>query len=313
MEVVLLLCVVFLAYSNGSNDNFKGVATLYGSKVLDYKKAITWASITVGLGALSSIYFAKGILKNFSGKNLIPDELLLKPEFAISVALAGALTVFIATKIGMPISTTHALVGGLSGVGISQLGMDFNYSKLADSFLLPLLLSPFIATLISVVLFPLFTKIKPSPNLDRFHYLTSGLVGFARGINDTPKMAGILLILGTNKSNWFLILVTVFMIIGGIINSKKVAKTISEKITQMNANEGFMANAITSILVLLASKFSLPVSTTHVSVGTIFGIGIANKNSDKKVIVKILSSWILTLPLSAVLSGLIYFLFKQLS
>jgi inorganic phosphate transporter, PiT family len=313
MEVVLLLCVVFLAYSNGSNDNFKGVATLYGSKVLDYKKAITWASITVGLGALSSIYFAKGILKNFSGKNLIPDELLLKPEFAISVALAGALTVFIATKIGMPISTTHALVGGLSGVGISQLGMDFNYSKLADSFLLPLLLSPFIATLISVVLFPLFTKIKPSPNLDRFHYLTSGLVGFARGINDTPKMAGILLILGTNKSNWFLILVTVFMIIGGIINSKKVAKTISEKITQMNANEGFMANAITSILVLLASKFSLPVSTTHVSVGTIFGIGIANKNSDKKVIGKILSSWILTLPLSAVLSGLIYFLFKQLS
>jgi inorganic phosphate transporter, PiT family len=316
MIYIIFLSVIFLAFSNGANDNFKGVATLYGSNTITYKKAIIWATITVGLGALSSIFFAKGILKNFSGKDLIPDELLLKPEFAISVALAVALTVFIATKIGMPISTTHALVGSLCGVGILQLGSKFNFTKITDSFLLPLLLSPFLAAALSMILYYIVSKNKfiqqKSRSLDNLHFFTAGTVGFARGLNDTPKIAGILLIVNAVNANWFLILVTVFMLIGGWLNSKKIAKTMSEKITTMTPGEGFIANFTTSVLVLIASKFSLPVSTTHVSVGSIFGIGTINGNANKKMILKISASWVLTLPLATILSASIYFLLKQI-
>jgi inorganic phosphate transporter, PiT family len=362
----LLLCVSFLAFSNGSNDNFKGVATLFGSKTLTFKKALIWATITTFSGSICSIFLAKGILKNFSGKGLVPDELLLNPNFAIAIALGAALTVFFATKIGMPISTTHALVGGLFGVGIIAVGAAFNFQKLIDSFVMPLLLSPLIAAVVAIVFYFLFSKsrkvlgitkksciclsenktisincdnfiavaniennitiqnckvnsnaykesllgISSQKLVDTFHFITAGTVGFARGLNDTPKIAGILLIMGSINVNWFLILVTIIMAIGGILNAKKVAETMSEKITPMNSGQGFTANFVTSILVLLASFFSLPVSTTHVSVGAIFGIGTVNKTADKKMIFKIISSWLLTLPVAAILSSGIFYLLR---
>lgn len=363
--LILILAVVFLAFSNGANDNFKGVATLFGSKTISYKNALIWATITTVSGSICSIFLAKGLLKNFSGKGLVPDELLLNPSFAISIALGAALTVYLATKIGMPVSTTHALVGSLLGVGIIAVGSDFNFQKLTDSFVIPLLASPVVAALSATVLYLLFSKTRKAMGItknscvcltetnstllvadkmeasltaensiivnsckvstenyetailgissqkivDVFHFITAGTVGFARGLNDTPKIAGILLIIGSVNSNWFLVLVTLAMAIGGILNAKKVAHTMSKKITPMNSGQGFTANFVTSILVLLASFFSLPVSTTHVSVGSIFGIGTVNKTANSKMILKIVSSWLLTLPTAALLSaGLFYIL-----
>ena len=75
LVIVLVIGVAFLAYSNGANDNFKGVATLYGSKTLSFKKALVLTTISTFLGSICSIFLAKGILKNFSGKGLVPDEL----------------------------------------------------------------------------------------------------------------------------------------------------------------------------------------------------------------------------------------------
>lgn len=364
--ICITFCVAFLAYNNGANDNFKGVATLFGSKTISYKSALIWATITTMSGSVCSIFLAKGLLKNFSGKGLVPDDLLLNPNFAIAIALGAAITVFLATKIGMPVSTTHALVGSLFGVGIISIGAGFNFQKLIDSFVIPLLVSPVVAALSSIILYFIFTKSRKSLGItkkscvcltenkviqadcnnyvatlnaqnklavtnckintesysnaifgissqkmvDTFHFITAGTVGFARGLNDTPKIAGILLIIGTIHVNWFLILITLVMAIGGVLNSKKVANTMSQKITPMNSGQGFTANFVTSILVLLASFFSLPVSTTHVSVGTIFGIGTVNKTADKKMIFKIISSWVLTLPTAAAISALVFICLK---
>jgi PiT family inorganic phosphate transporter len=133
-------------------------------------------------------------------------------------------------------------------------------------------------------------------------------VGFARGLNDTPKIAGILLIVGSINFNYFLVTVSVAMAIGGILNAKKVAGTISNKITPMNSGQGFTANLITSLLVTTASVHGLPVSTTHVSVGSIFGIGMVNKSANYKTIFKILSSWFLTLPFAALVSAMLFYL-----
>ncbi|EAR00508.1 inorganic phosphate transporter [Maribacter sp. HTCC2170] len=360
--VLLILGACFLAYSNGANDNFKGVATLFGSGITNYKKAISWATITTFLGSVVAIFLAEELVKNFSGKGLVPNELILEPNFAIAIALGAAITVYLATKIGMPISTTHSLVGALFGAGIMAVGSDFNFLKLGKTFLIPLVVSPLMAAVLSLIAYLFFrylrkvlditkndgftiqkvenslvsisdnkmrmdshdvmtaslnNEISTSYNgvllgvssqriLDTLHYLSSGVVSFARGLNDTPKIVGLLLVINTIDIKWGMIAVAMVMAVGGLVNAKKVGITMSKKITPMNPGQGFTANMITGLLVTTASIHGLPVSTTHVSVGSIFGIGSVTKKSDFKMISKIVLSWILTLPIAALSSALVF-------
>lgn len=366
--IFLFIAACFLAYSNGANDNFKGVATLFGSGTTDYKKAISWATITTFSGSIAAIFLAEALVKNFSGKGLVPNELILNPTFAISIAIGAALTVIIATKVGMPISTTHSLVGALFGTGVMALGFDFNFAKLGKTFLMPLIVSPLMAAAISALVYVVFKFFRkklnitkesgiyipekqeseliaiPSNNmksarevsspylkqtietysgtllgissqkiLDNLHFLSAGVVSFARGLNDTPKIVGLLVIINALDIKWGMIAVAIAMALGGLINAKKVGITMSKKITPMNSGQGFTANLITGLLVTTASIHGLPVSTTHVSVGSIFGIGTITKKADPKMVSKILLSWLLTLPIAALLSGLIFLLLRQVT
>ncbi|AUP80232.1 inorganic phosphate transporter [Flavivirga eckloniae] len=360
--ILLFLSACFLAYSNGANDNFKGVATLFGSGTTNYKKAINWATITTFSGSVAAIFLANELVKNFSGKGLVPNELITMPIFAISIASGAALTVFIATKIGMPISTTHSLVGSLFGAGVMAVGSQFNFEKLGGTFLMPLIVSPLMAAIASFIAYLIFrffrkqlgvtkktnlnihkkqvatinslhmdaptlktkTVIETTVNnktevyeggilglssqkvLDALHYLSAGIVSFARGLNDTPKIVGLLLIINIIDIKLSMIIVAIIMAGGGLLNAKKVGVTMSRKITPMNSGQGFTANLITGLLVTTASIHGLPVSTTHVSVGSIFGIGTVTKKADYKMIGKIMLSWLLTLPTAAIISALIF-------
>lgn len=147
--------------------------------------------------------------------------------------------------------------------------------------------------------------------LDILHFISSGIVSFARGLNDTPKIVGLLLIINTLDIRIGMISIAISMAIGGLLNAKKVGTIISEKITPMNSGQGFIANLITGVLVTTASIHGMPVSTTHVSIGSIFGIGTVTRKANFSVIKKILASWVLTLPIAAILSGLIYFILSQ--
>jgi len=367
--LLIFIAVCFLAYSNGANDNFKGVATLFGSGTTNYKSAISFATITTALGSITSIFLAQVLVKNFSGKGLVPDEFINQPEFALAIAFGAALTVMIATKIGMPISTTHSLVGALVGVGFVAVGMAFNFQKLGAVFFMPLILSPFMAAGLSFIVYLIFRRagllmgvnkdtcicvgkevIEVIPNtsgikpelvlqasakinakvmsttecreiytgsllgiriqtiLDHAHYLSAGIVSFARGLNDTPKIVGLLLIVNVLDIKWGMMAVAVAMAAGGLLNAKKVGKFMSKKITPMNHGQGFTANLITGLLVTTASIHGMPVSTTHVSVGSIFGIGGATGKANYKAIRRIVLSWVLTLPVAAFISALIYWM-----
>ncbi len=362
--VLLFVAACFLAFSNGANDNFKGVATLFGSGTSNYKKAIGWATITTFAGSMTAIFLAEELVKNFSGKGLVPNELILSPNFAIAIALGAAITVYLATRIGMPISTTHSLVGALFGAGVMAVGNDFNFLKLGKTFLMPLVVSPLMAAVLSLLAYLIFryfrkllgiaksdgiylqktdtpivvtsgnqmnmvtntnirTQFKKEPIasyngqifgittqkiLDTLHFFSAGVVSFARGLNDTPKIVGLLLIINTLDIKWGMIAIALVMAIGGLMNAKKVGITMSKKITPMNPGQGFTANMITGLLVTTASIHGLPVSTTHVSVGAIFGIGTVTKKSDVKMVTKILLSWILTLPVAALASALFFVL-----
>ncbi|MCH7632869.1 MAG: inorganic phosphate transporter, partial [Planctomycetes bacterium] len=100
--IVLIVVVFFLAWSNGANDNFKGVATLYGSRTLGFRQSLWLATVMTVAGSLLSLLLASALAKAFSGKGLVPDELAGTSEVLISVGSAAALTIMLATVIGMP-------------------------------------------------------------------------------------------------------------------------------------------------------------------------------------------------------------------
>jgi inorganic phosphate transporter, PiT family len=359
---LLFLAICFLAYSNGANDNFKGVASLFGSRTCNYRTAITWATVTTFAGSILSIFLAQALLKKFSGKGIVPDHFVGSEYFLLAVALGAGLTVIVATLTGFPVSTTHALTGAIIGCGL--VGSQVNLSALGEGFILPLLLSPILAIVIAGGLYIFFhglrvaigitkgwcicvgteEKVVATPFsalalrglpstitvtfdeqencrqryagsflgigsqqiVDAAHFLSAGTVSFARGLNDTPKIVALLLLWKTLDIRWGFFVVAAAMAIGGLLNAKKVAETMSKKITTMNHGQGFTANVSTAVLVVLASVYGLPVSTTHVSVGSLFGIGLTTGQANPCVIKAIVLSWLITLPCAAVFAGAIY-------
>ncbi|MCJ8331715.1 MAG: inorganic phosphate transporter [Lentisphaeria bacterium] len=357
MIYLLFMVAIFLAYANGANDNFKGVATVYGSKTLSYKKSLAMSSIATFLGSICSIFFASALVKVFSAKGLVPLEIASNTSFLIAVAIAAATTVMIATISGLPISTTHSIIGALIGAGFIYAGENLNFSTLGNSFLIPLLVSPFIAFALIIAIqycrkiwakivlrkLSLVENMSPQDNilidtmnesyclqtlednpgilstggsiagnnltenpektlLGRLHIFSAFSVCFARSLNDTPKIAGLILIIELFDIELGVFVLGLAMLIGGIIQSRKVAETISNKITQMDEKEAFSANVVTAFLVIIASKLGMPVSTTHVSSGSIFALGISNGKANKAVILKVILSWLITLPLAAIIA-----------
>jgi PiT family inorganic phosphate transporter len=127
-------------------------------------------------------------------------------------------------------------------------------------------------------------------------------------MNDTPKIAAMLLAIKVLEIRHGLVAVALFMAVGGLLSARKVAMTMSSRISAINHGEGLSANLSTGILVILATKYGLPVSTTHVSVGSLFGIGLTSGKANLRVMLGILLSWILTLPCAAFVGGTVYWL-----
>lgn len=309
MITLVIIAVLVVAYANGANANFKGVASLFGSGTTSYRTAVNWAAVTTAAGCVVAMFFASSMLKAFSGKGLVPDELIAQPGFLLVVAGGAGLTGFLATRLGFPVSTTHMLTGALLGAG--WISGDVNAAKLWETFVKPLLLSPVLAVLLGGVLqLVLRPSTKRSRLLDAAHFLSAGAVCFARGLNDTPKMAALLLGIGWLQGNSGMIVIAIAMALGGLISAKQVAETLAHKITGMNPGQGFAANLATALLVTTASLHGLPVSTTHVSVGALLGIGITTQQAKWRTIIPVLAAWVITLPCSALVSAL---LFKTIS
>jgi inorganic phosphate transporter, PiT family len=371
ITALLLVTTLFVAYANGANDNFKGVATLYGSNTASYRGAIALATVATIAGAVSSVYFAGALVDAFSGKGLVPDAVMAAPEFLLAVAAGAGSTVILATVRGLPISTTHALTGALAGAGFAAVGSQLNLAHLGSVFFAPLVLGPVCAVLLTIPLYRGLRALARRLNVrrescicvsareyvpvrrlqfdarlerytipaavpagmevvvgtrqdcveryrgkllgisgqalvDGLHYFSAAMVSFARGLNDTPKIVGLLLVVEALRLEVGMLAIATAMAAGGLINARRVAITMSRKISRMNDGQALTANLATGLLVVLASRFGLPVSTTHVSVGAISGIGFANGSADQRVIGGILASWLLTLPVAAAIGALTY-------
>lgn len=315
MLILLFLAVCCVAFTNGANANFKGVASIYGSGTASLRATIWWGTATTFAGAIAALFAARGLLAAFSGKGLVPDALTQSPNFLLAVAFGAALTSFLATRLSFPVSTTHALVGALIGAGLASGDHTVNLGPLGKTFVQPLLLSPVVAVAAGALVHFALKAVHGEPGhrtrtLDTLHFLSGGAASFARGLNDTPKMAALLMVAQALDIRWGFLGVAVAMAAGGLLDARNVAETLARKVTDMNPGEGFAANIATALLVNTASFHSLPVSTTHVSVGSLVGIGIVTRKAHWRAVGQIVLAWIVTLPCAAAIAALAARLFS---
>lgn len=365
MTAVLFLTIAvaaLLGFANGANDNAKGVATLIGSGTLGFRPAIIYAAATTFIGSIAAVFLASALMAAFSGKGIVGDSIVQAAAFPASVGLAAALTVLLATRIAMPISTTHAIIGAMVGVGLAASNL--NWTAVLDRFLIPLILAPLIALTLAMVLYIIFRSgrkrlgighqtcicigrehhpvaintdgsmsivatgvrldvddaakcstryegrvigLDAQRVLDWSHLFSAGALSFARGLNDTPKIAAIMLAAGAASGSMrpavAILAIGVFIAVGGVLMVRRVARTMSHRITGMNDGQAFTANLVTAGLVIFASRLGMPVSTTHVSCGSLFGIGAVNRRAHWKMIGTILLAWVTTLPVAAIIGA----------
>ncbi len=368
MAELVLISALLLAFVNGANDNMKGVATLYGSGALSYRKALGVATLSTALGCIASILVATALVRAFSAKGLIPDA-ALDARFLAAVGLSAALTVLSATRLGFPVSTTHALVGGLVGSGWVAAGSALNLGALGAIFVAPLLLGPVIALFLAwagiragrsasqrlgvtsescvcvggewlpaaeirtvttsgVIAGESLNRAVPRLSLsvgespacrerysgriaqvevDRVitlgHLISGSAVGFARGLNDTPKILGLVVGVAIVSAPVGTLAIAAAMAIGGLVAARRVTETMARKITTMTPGQGLVGNLATSLLVIAASPLGLPLSTTHVSIGGILGIGASTGKLRWPVVSQILLAWVTTVPVAAALAA----------
>ncbi len=376
MLLLIFAATLFVAYANGANDNFKGVATLYGSGVATYKQAITLATASTLAGSVSSVFLAAELVRMFSGKGLVPAAVAASPHFLLAVAIGAGCTVILATLLAFPISTTHGLTGALVGAGAVAAGRELNLGVLGGAFFLPLLLSPLMALTLTIACYRLLRGFSasrrereascvcvgeewvalpmPAPSLalasvsasavampttrltasisstadcaTRYpgrvwgvsvqrlltaaHFASAAVLSFARGLNDTPKIVALMVVVQALDIRLGMVAVALAMAAGGLLNARKVAHTMSRKIASMSDGQAFTANLITGALVIAASRFGLPVSTTHVSVGAISGVGVVNGSVNTGVLRNIVLSWVLTLPIAAAIAAVAWWIIR---
>lgn len=321
----------------------------------DYRKALWWATGTTLCGSVAAVFFTAHLVETFSGKLFVDAGTLATSGFALAFAAGCAATVLLATRIGAPISTTHAMAGSLLGAAFAAPDSIIDWARAGKSIFLPLAVGPVLAVAGALLLYPLLTHLRAALGigretcvcigeewvpqnqvaaiagvrvsvdtaqacqdryqgqvfgvsaqrmLDGLHYLSAGLVSFARGVNDTPKIVALTLMAAPFLKPVSFGLVGIAIAVGGLLGARRVAQTMSQKITAMNPGQGLTANLITSGLVLSASPLGLPLSTTHVSCGALFGIGAVTGQARWRTIAGILLAWLVTLPLGATLGAI---------
>jgi PiT family inorganic phosphate transporter len=355
-----------LAFANGANDNSKGVATLIGGGLLSSKKAILYAGAATLLGSVVAIWFGAELASKFKGKGIVDAAILGSTLFPLCVGIAASLTVLLATRIGMPISTTHSMVGAIIGIGLAGGGL--HWHAVWSKFFYPLLAAPLMAVAAAAAFYGLarwvrirmgiteqtclcigksmqpvrvqdngsmcFSEsglsltidqqancirrydgavfgINAQSVVDRLHLFSAGAISFARGLNDTPKVAALMIGLSFLTDVNAVVIGGLGILAGGLLMVKRVSETMSQRITTMNDGQAFSANLTTAILVIFASRWGMPVSTTHVTCGSLFGIGLLTKQGNARVIGSITVAWVTTLPVAAFIGAVCWYVFNR--
>jgi inorganic phosphate transporter, PiT family len=324
--VVLALIAVALVfdYINGFHDAANSIATIVSTRVLTPGQAVVWAA---AFNFLAAFGFGTAVAKTV-GSGMV--DLSVVTSAVIFSGLMGAIIWDLFTWfIGLPTSSSHALVGGYAGAAIAKAGLHAvivsGWTKTLIFIVLAPLLGMFLGLVISVITLWIFRDFSPS-RVDRWfrrlQLLSAAMYSLGHGTNDAQKtmgiIAGVLLTAGYLDTFtipfWVVLSAHAAIGLGTLSGGWRIVHTMGSKITKLQPFGGFAAETAGAITLFLASGLGVPVSTTHTITGAIIGVGSVRRVSAVRwgVARQIVWAWVLTIPASGLLAALTYAIARQL-
>jgi PiT family inorganic phosphate transporter len=317
-EIIILVIILALLFdiSNGYNDAANAIATVVSTRVLKPHQAVLLAVVMNILGAFLTTAVAKTI-----GKGVVDPKAITEVVVA-SALFSGFLWNTLMTKLGLPVSASHALIGGLIGASVSYGGIEIlNISGLKKIFS-SLLISPIVGIIFGYTFMRLILKFYgtlPVSAINKYfgklQILSASFMAFSHGSNDAQKVMGIItlsLVSGGYLHSvevpfWVILICALAMGLGTAFGGWKVIKTMGVQMLKLEPVHGFAAETSATAVILGASHLGLPVSTTHVIATAIMGVGASKRLSAVRwgIGKKIVNAWIFTLPVCALLAWII--------
>lgn len=318
-ELIVLIVIVALMFdfANGWNDAANAIATVVSTRVLSPLSAVLLAAVLNFVGAYLSTRVAKTIGSGMVDPRMVSDVVVL------SAMLSAFLWTFLMTVVGMPISGSHSLIGGLVGAVVSSKGFSVLKAKGIYKVLTALLISPLVGLvagfIIMVMLMHLFKTMSPgrvNAIFGKLQIISVSFMALSHGTNDAQKVMGIITMALVSRGYletmdvplWVMTICAITMGAGTAFGGWRVIRTLGLKLSKIQPVHGFAAESAASITLLGAASMGAPVSTTHVITSCIMGVGATRRLSAVRwgIGKKILYAWILTLPACAIIAGMLY-------
>lgn len=321
--VVVVVVALIFDYINGFHDTANSIATVVSTRVLKPSQAVILAASLNLLGAFIGVEVAKTI-----GKGIV--EAGAVTQLTVLAGLLGAIIWNLLTwYYGIPSSSSHALIGGLCGAAAAYSGWKtLQLEGLLHKVFVPMIVSPVLGLLIGFVvmtaLYWMLRKAKPgwvSQRFAKLQLLSAGFMALSHGSNDAQKTMGIITLAlvtwqGTAASQafhiplWVVISCALAMGLGTLAGGWRIIHTMGSRMIKLQPIHGFAAETSAAMLILGASHYGMPVSTTHVISTSIMGVGAAKRFSAVRwgVVGSIVWAWVLTFPISFILSALLFYL-----
>jgi PiT family inorganic phosphate transporter len=315
------LIAVALAFDflNGLHDAANSIATIVSTRVLRPQYAVFWAGF---FNFIAFMFFGLHVAQTVGSGIVSPD---LVDDQLIFGALMGAIAWNLITwALGIPSSSSHALVGGLVGAGVAKAGTGAivwqGLSKTASAIVLSPLLGFVLALLLVLAVSWIFVRRTPAA-VDRLfrtlQFVSASLYSLGHGGNDAQKTMGIIAVLLYAHAGagakfevpfWVVISCQVAMGLGTLFGGWRIVHTMGSKITRLTPMQGFCAETGGAITLFLATALGIPVSTTHTITGAIVGVGAARRVSAVRwnIAKNIVVAWVITMPMSALIAAAFY-------
>jgi PiT family inorganic phosphate transporter len=320
--VAIFALAVTFDYINGFHDTANAIATSVATRAIKPEYAILLSATANFVGAL---VFGVAVATTV-GSKIVQDNLILgNGSTVLMAALVGAIAWNLITwRLSIPSSSSHALIGGLIGGAWAAAGSGaVQWDQFAAKILVPLFSSPILGIVIGfglmVVILNVFVRANPRHMNDRFRklqILSATYMALAHGSNDAQKTMGIMtLALYANKAIpnntvpiWVILLAATAMSLGTAAGGWRIMKTMGQRVVKLDPVHGFAAETTAASIIMIASHFGMPVSTTHVISTAIMGVGTSDRIKAVRweIARSIVTAWILTIPMTAVIAGVTY-------
>ncbi|WP_433619140.1 anion permease [Paenibacillus cellulositrophicus] len=321
LTIVIILALAF-DFINGFHDTANAIATSVSTRALKPRTAILLAAVMNFVGAI----MFTGVAKKIGGSVTDPSTLNNGLEVVIATLLAAIIWNLVTWWLGIPSSSSHALIGALAGavyVGAGASHIKWSgFTEIVEGLLLSPLIAFVIGYIVMTILKWIFANRSPHTVNKGFRFMqiiTAALQSFTHGTNDAQKAMGIITLALVTSGRletlevplWVKIAAATSMALGTSIGGWKIIKTMGTKIFKIEPINGFAADFSSASVIFTATLLHLPVSTTHAITSAILGVGSAKRFSEVKwsLAGRIVITWFITIPISAVLAGIIFKIF----